>query len=60
MPRRETDQTVHLQIDTKDAVLSIRTGFTDQRLTAHGGLIVWSHFLQQQRFRQPLREVHAA
>jgi hypothetical protein len=48
---------VRLQIDTKDGAPSIRIGFTDQRLTAHGGLIVWSHFLRQKRFRQQLREV---
>jgi len=48
---------VRLRIDTKDAAPSIRIGFTDQRLTAHGGLIVWSHFLRQKRFRQQLREV---
>lgn len=48
---------MRLQIDTKDGVPSIRIGFTDQRLTAHGGLIVWSHFLRQKRFRQQLREV---
>lgn len=56
-PRSEAHQTVRLEIDTKDATPSIRIGFTDQRLTAHGGLIVWSHFLQQKRFRQQLREV---
>jgi len=48
---------VRLQIDTKNAAPSIRIGFTDQRLTAHGGLIVWSHFLRQKKFRQQLREV---
>ena len=56
-PRQEAHQTVRLPIDTKDAAPSIRIGFTDQRLTAHGGLIVWSHFLRQKRFRQQLREV---
>lgn len=48
---------MRLQIDTKDAAPSIRISFTDQRLTAHGGLVVWSHFLHQKRFRQQLREV---
>lgn len=48
---------MRLQIDTKDAAPSIRISFTDQRLTAHGGLILWSHFLRQKRFRQQLREV---
>ncbi|HEV2210268.1 MAG TPA: IS1380 family transposase [Verrucomicrobiae bacterium] len=35
----------------------MRISFSDQRLTAHGGMIVWSHFLHQKRFRQQLREV---
>jgi hypothetical protein len=56
-PRQEAHQTVRLQIDTKDTAPSIRISFTDQRLTAHGGLIVWSHFLRQKRFRQQLREL---
>jgi Transposase DDE domain group 1 len=56
-PRREADQTVRLPIDTKDCTWSIRISFTDQRLTAHGGMVVWSHFLHQKRFRRQLREV---
>jgi hypothetical protein len=48
---------VRLPIDTKDATSSIRISFTDQRLTAHGGMVVWSHFLHQKSFRQRLREV---
>jgi hypothetical protein len=56
-PRQEAHQTVRLQIDTKNAAPSIRISFTDQRLTAHGGLIVWSHFLRQKKFRQQLRDV---
>jgi hypothetical protein len=55
--QQEAHQTMRLQIDTKDAAPSIRIGFTDQRLTAHGGLIVGSHLLRQKRFRQRLREV---
>jgi hypothetical protein len=55
--RREADQTVRLPIDTKNTTSSIRIGFTDQRLTAHGGMIVWSHFLHQQAFRKQLRTV---
>jgi hypothetical protein len=55
-PRAEADQTVRLPIDTKDGISSIRISFTDQRLTAHGGMIVWSHFLGQKGFRQQLRE----
>ena len=48
---------MRLQIDTHHGSASIRIGFTDQRLTAHGGMIVWSHFLQQQRFRQQLDQL---
>ena len=48
---------MRLQIDTKEGAPSIRIGFTDQRLTAHGGMIVWSHFLRQKRLRHQLREV---
>ena len=56
-PRQEADQTVRLPIDTKNTTSSIRISFTDQRLTAHGGMIVWSHFLHQQGFRKQLRAV---
>jgi hypothetical protein len=56
-PRQEADQTVRLNIDTKDHSSSIRISFTDQRLTAHGGMVVWSHFLHQKAFRKQLREV---
>jgi hypothetical protein len=56
-PQPEAHQTVRLNIDTKDRTSSIRISFTDQRLTAHGGMIVWSHFLHQKRFRQQLRQV---
>lgn len=45
---------MRLQIDATGGSSSIRIGFTDQRLTAHGGLIVWSHFLQQSAFRKVL------
>src|ERR1039457_4700536 len=55
-PRPEADQTVRLPIDTKDRTSSIRISFTDQRLAAHGGMIVWSHFLHQKGFRRQLRE----
>jgi len=57
MPRAEADQTVRLPIDTKDSSPSIRISFTDQRLTAHGGMVVWSHFLHQKRFRHYLAAV---
>lgn len=56
-PQQEANQTVRLQIDCKDSSPSIRISFTDQRLTAHGGIIVWSHFLQQRKFRAELEKV---
>jgi len=56
-PQREAHQTVRLNIDTKSGTSSIRISFTDQRLTAHGGMIVWSNFLHQRGFRQQLRKV---
>ena len=56
-PRQEADQTVRLEIDTKDRSSSIRISFTDQRLSAHGGMVVWSHFLHQKGFREQLRAV---
>jgi hypothetical protein len=48
---------VRLQIDAKDGSPSIRISFTDQRLTAHGGMIVWSHFLQQKHFRAEMQKL---
>ncbi len=56
-PRPEADQAVRLEIDTKDGNSSIRISFTDQRLTAHGGMVIWSQHLQQRSVRQQLREV---
>jgi len=56
-PQQEANQTVRLNIGTKDGTSSIRISFTDQRLTAHGGMVVWSNFLHQKRFRQELRKV---
>src|SRR6267154_110212 len=55
-PHSEAHQTVRLQLDTDHGSPSIRIGFTDQRLTAHGGMIVWSHFLHQQQFRRQLQQ----
>jgi hypothetical protein len=48
---------VRLDLDRAAGTSSIRISFTDQRLTAHGGMIVWSHFLQQKKFRQELGQV---
>jgi hypothetical protein len=56
-PRQEANQTVRLEIDTKAGNSSIRISFTDQRLTAHGGMVIWSHHLMQRAIRQQLREV---
>jgi hypothetical protein len=36
---------------------SIRIGFTDQRLTAYGGLALWSGFLHKRKVRQELAAV---
>lgn len=55
-PRPEANQTVCLEIDTKERATSIRISFTDQRLSAHGGMAVWSHFLRQKAFRKQLRQ----
>ena len=35
----------------------MRIGFTDQRLTAHGGLAVWTRFITEQGLRAELRRV---
>jgi Transposase DDE domain. len=35
----------------------MRIGFTDQRLTAHGGLAVWTHFITERGLREQLRTV---
>ena len=45
---------MRLDLDRAAGPSSIRISFTDQRLTAHGGMILWSHFLQQKKFRQEL------
>ena len=48
---------MRLDLGTKDGVKSMRIGFTDQRLTAHGGLAVWTRFITQRGLRQQLRAV---
>lgn len=35
----------------------MRIGFTDQRLTAHGGLAVWTRFITERGLREQLRAV---
>lgn len=47
---------MRLEIDATEGPSSIRIGFTDQRLTAHGGMVVRSHFLQQKGFRRELEQ----
>ena len=56
-PRVEANQTVRLHIDRDSGPSAIRICFTDQRLSAHGGLIVWWHFLHQKKFRRELSAV---
>ena len=48
---------MRLDLGTKDGVKSIRIGFTDQRLTAHGGLAVWTRFITERGLREQLRSV---
>ena len=54
---KTANQTVRFELGTKDGVKSIRIGFTDQRLTAHGGLAVWTRFITEQNLREKLRTV---
>ena len=56
-PQTEANQTVRLDLGTKDGVKSMRIGFTDQRLTAHGGLAVWSRSVTERGLREQLRAV---
>src|SRR5438552_16065831 len=49
-------QTV-LDISTAAGPQSIRISFTDQRLTAYGGMAVWSGFLHKRQVRQELEKV---
>lgn len=48
---------MRLEIGGSEGRSSIRIGFTDQRLTPHGGMAVWSHFLHQCDFRKVLGDV---
>jgi hypothetical protein len=56
-PQKEANQTVQLDLGTKDGVKSMRIGFTDQRLTAHGGLAVWTRFITEAGLREQLEAV---
>jgi hypothetical protein len=51
-----THQTV-IEINTGSSTQSIRIGFTDQRLTAYGGMACWSTFLCKQKVREQLQSV---
>jgi hypothetical protein len=48
---------VQVEIGTTHGPQSMRISFTDQRLTAHGGMVVWSQFLHQSAFRMQLARV---
>jgi hypothetical protein len=52
-----THQTVTVDISTRKGNETVRIGFTDQKLTAYGGMAVWSQFLQKKGFRKRLSEV---
>lgn len=56
-PQPEANQTVQLEVGTTSGPQSIRIGFTDQRLTAYGGMVVWSQFVQQKGVRDWLGAV---
>lgn len=49
-------QMVSVDISTAKGNETIRIGFTDQQLTAYGGMVVWSQFLQKKGFRKRLRD----
>src|SRR5215472_3923208 len=51
-----THQTV-LEISTRTGSQSIRIGFTDQRLSAYGGMALWSGFLHKRGVRRQLQQV---
>src|SRR2546423_149189 len=49
-----THQTV-IKISTTHSAQSIRIGFTDQQLTAYGGMAFWSGFLHKRGVRRELQ-----
>lgn len=49
------NQTVRLDLGTKDGVKSMRIGFSGQRLTAHGRLVMWTRFITERGLREQLR-----
>ena len=50
-----THQTVSMALSTAQGTKSIRIGFTDQRLTAYGGLAFWSAFLHKRGVRHQVQ-----
>jgi hypothetical protein len=49
-----THQTV-IEINTGNSDQAMRIGFTDQRLTAYGGMALWSAFLRKRKVREQLQ-----
>jgi hypothetical protein len=54
--REAIHQTVPLKVETACGVKSIQMGFSEQRLSAHGGLVLMSSFLQKLGWRKVLAE----
>lgn len=48
---------VSVKIEREEGKRSVRVGFTGQRLTAYGGMVLWSGFLQKIGFRDLLRRL---
>lgn len=55
-PQNDAHQTVSMNINVGGETQSLRIGFTDQRLTAFGGMAVWSGFLHKLNFRDRLEK----
>ena len=54
-PQTKAHRTVRVEIEHRNGRRSMQIGFTDQCLTAHGGLALWSDFLTQIGWREELR-----
>ena len=48
---------MRLEVETAAGPASMRIGFTEQRLTAHGGLAAWSAYVAEIGLREQLRAV---
>lgn len=48
---------VSVMIERAEGKKSVRVGFTDQQLTAYGGTVLWSGFLEKIGFRKVLQAV---